>query len=264
MVHAIIFASLLAATALAQSQDGGYGSECQPSVVTATKCSSGFTCILTENIPGGKGFCHQLSNEGESCGGGSIAYPAVCNAGLSCVEPEPVAGTIQSGTCQAVTTTSSAASSQVTMGPATGGYGDECQPSVPSATRCDADFTCILTTPNLPGGKGFCHAVSKVGGSCGGGSIQYPPICADGLTCVLPTGTSGTIEQGTCQAGSDDGSKTTTSAAAPVTATSKSAGTQAATSAASTKPVTTTNIKNGAGAVAVTAGFAFVASLFAL
>ncbi|KAJ3253927.1 hypothetical protein HDU77_004317 [Chytriomyces hyalinus] len=256
MVSAITFASLLAATAFAQSDDGGYGSVCQPSVQTATKCSSGFTCILTEAIPGGKGFCHQLSNEGETCGGGSIAYPAVCNAGLSCVEPEPVAGTIQSGTCQT-------APSTVTQVPALGGgYGAECQPSVPSAIPCVGDFTCILTTPNLPGGKGFCHAVSKAGGPCGGGSLQYPAVCAEGLTCAFPKISPGTIEQGVCQGGSD-GPKTSTSSA--VASSSQAATTQAPTSApASTKPATSTNIKSGAGVVAVTAGVAFVASLFAL
>ncbi|KAJ3395371.1 hypothetical protein HDU80_010368 [Chytriomyces hyalinus] len=248
MSSKIIIAALMATTTLAQSL-GGYGSVCQPSVVSATQCASGFTCILdTPNLPGGKGICHQLSSEGQNCGGGSIQYPAVCDTGLSCVSPATVPGSIQSGTCQATSTTSSSAS-QATTTSSVGGYGAECQPSVPSATRCGTGFTCILTVPNLPGGKGFCHALSKVGESCGGGSIQFPAVCENGATCVMPSPVAGSIQQGTCQNG---GADTVTTTAAPTTA---------ATTAASTSAVTkvvTTNLKTGGAEVAATAGLACV------
>ncbi|KAI8832931.1 hypothetical protein BJ741DRAFT_613187 [Chytriomyces cf. hyalinus JEL632] len=257
MSSKIIIAALMATTTLAQSL-GGYGSVCQPSVVSAAQCASGFICILdTPNLPGGKGICHQLSSEGQNCGGGSIQYPAVCDTGLSCVSPATVPGSIQSGTCQATTTfPSSSSASQATTTSSVGGYGSECQPSVPSATRCGTGFTCILTVPNLPGGKGFCHALSKVGDSCGGGSIQFPAVCENGATCVMPSPVAGAIQQGTCQTG---GADTMTTTAAPTTA----ASTTAASTSAVTK-VVTTNLKTGGAEVAVTAGLACVISFLLL
>ncbi|KAJ3227724.1 hypothetical protein HDU81_006520 [Chytriomyces hyalinus] len=132
-----------------------------------------------------------------------------------------------------------------------GGYGAECQPSVPSVTRCGSGFTCVLTTPGLPGGKGFCHAVSKIGQACGGGSIQFPAVCEGGATCVMPAVVAGSVQQGTCKAAVATSVVTTS---APVSAT------KSATAATSKTPVPT-NLKSGAN-IPFAAGLVSAVSIF--
>ncbi|KAI8828407.1 hypothetical protein BJ741DRAFT_626243 [Chytriomyces cf. hyalinus JEL632] len=127
------------------------------------------------------------------------------------------------------------------------GYGADCQPSVPSATRCGGGFTCVLSNPGLPGGKGLCHAVSKIGQSCAGGSIQFPAVCEDVATCVMPAAVAGAIQQGTCKA-------------AAATSTVTADATKNATTQTSKAPAPT-NLKSGA-VVAFAAGLVSSISLF--
>ncbi|KAJ3238871.1 hypothetical protein HDU77_011370 [Chytriomyces hyalinus] len=133
-----------------------------------------------------------------------------------------------------------------------GGYGAECQPSVPSVTRCGGGFTCVLSTPGLPGGKGFCHAIAKIGQSCGGGSAQFPAVCESGATCVMPAAVAGAIQQGTCKAA------VVTSA---VTKSAVVSSTKSVTALTSKAPAPT-NLKKSGANIAFAAGLVSAFSIF--
>jgi hypothetical protein len=79
--------------------------------------------------------------------------------------------------------------------PIGGGYGAEC--GGVAGLRCATGFTCIVAS-TMPDALGNCHAESQLGGSCGGGSIRFPAVCATGLRCVGPAAGAPIGSTGTC------------------------------------------------------------------
>lgn len=84
-------------TASCVASGGGYGATCGG--IAGLPCASGYTCVLSSSTPDASGYCHGLSGEGGSCGGGSIRFPAVCGAGLHCSGPAAGSPPGATGTC---------------------------------------------------------------------------------------------------------------------------------------------------------------------
>lgn len=192
-------------TASCVPNGGGYGATCGG--IAGLPCASGYTCVLSSTFPDATGYCHGLSAEGGSCGGGSLRFPAVCGTGLHCNGPAAGSPPGATGTCVrdtgptcATVRCTSTTHCEVNGGmagcvPNSGGLGATCGGI--AGLRCATGYQCVLGG-TFPDASGVCHPESTFGGPCGGGSVRYPAVCAAGLTCDGPAAGSPPGATGTC------------------------------------------------------------------
>lgn len=172
---------LLATTAQA---DGGLGDRCNGATFPQPKCSEGFTCRMPPTMrPGQAGECVPLAQIDEKCGG-SIRYPAECAPNANCINNDNRIGAF--GKCVQKFSRED----------------EPCGGGTRYALQCQAGLRCVSPSA-LVGAKGTCRRaftddwesrsrlvkrdeptieINGLGGRCGG-SVRYPPQCAEGFMC---------------------------------------------------------------------------------
>jgi len=180
---------LLATTTYAEDDPptpGGLGARCGGATFPQPKCDETFTCRLPPTtMPGQAGQCVPLAQIGEKCGG-SIRYAAQCTPNAYCLENDNRMGAF--GKCMQKFSAA----------------GEECGGGTRYALQCDQGLQCVRLNM-LAGGKGTCRRgfsddwtaptrrrlvkrddptveINSLGGRCGG-SVRYPPQCAEGFVC---------------------------------------------------------------------------------
>jgi hypothetical protein len=81
-----IFSVLSLIVEATQTNVVGLGKECGGGTLEASICAEGLSC-RHDGLLGSKGYCVPTAKLGESCNGGGIQFPAMCESGLSCVFP---------------------------------------------------------------------------------------------------------------------------------------------------------------------------------
>lgn len=160
----------------------------RPDPCASTRCPTGQHCTAPADAP----MC--VPDAGPTCATVRCIYGTRCvvaDGRARCVQPGDPCATVRcaSGThCVASGTTAACV-------PDGGGYGATCGGI--AGLRCAAGYTCVLAS-STPDASGYCHAESGLGGSCGGGSIRFPAVCAAGLRCQGPAAGAPIGATGTC------------------------------------------------------------------